>query len=99
MLADLLSESVADSRGPAPVPDDAPTLGYTRLSQESDRSTTGQKKTFGRSCANHDVELVGLAAYRYAQVGDAEITADLASKIEYADPEADLEGSGQADGE
>jgi type II secretory pathway predicted ATPase ExeA len=44
-------------------------------------------------------ELVGLAAYRYAQVGDAEITADLASKIEYADPEADLEESSQADGE
>jgi hypothetical protein len=44
-------------------------------------------------------ELVGLAAYRYAQVGDAEITADLASKIEYADPEADLEESSQADSE
>ena len=34
-------------------------------------------------------ELVGLAAYRYDQVGDAEIDAELASKIEYADPRAD----------
>ncbi|ELY58841.1 ATP-binding protein [Natronococcus jeotgali] len=44
-------------------------------------------------------ELVGLAAYRYAQIGDAEITADLASKIEYADPEADPADSGQSAGE
>lgn len=35
------SESVADSNGPATVPDDAPALGYTRLSQESDHSITG----------------------------------------------------------
>lgn len=35
------SESVADSGGPVTEPDNAPVLGYTRLSQESDRSITG----------------------------------------------------------
>lgn len=39
-------------------------------------------------------ELVGLAAYRYAEIDDLAITADLAEKVEYADPEADVkEGS------
>jgi type II secretory pathway predicted ATPase ExeA len=35
--------------------------------------------------------LVGLAAYRYDRVGDAEITADMAEQIEYADPRADAD--------
>jgi type II secretory pathway predicted ATPase ExeA len=42
-------------------------------------------------------ELVGLAAYRYAQIDDPAITTDLANKIEYADPEADPKDSGQTD--
>lgn len=36
-------------------------------------------------------ELVGLAAYRYAEVDDPETTADLAGRIEYANPEADID--------
>lgn len=40
-------------------------------------------------------ELVGLAAYRYNQVGDAEIDAELASKIEYSDPRADTPDDGE----
>jgi len=35
--------------------------------------------------------LVGLAAYRYDRVGDAEITADMTEQIEYADPRADAD--------
>lgn len=33
--------------------------------------------------------LLGLGAYRFAQVGDAEITAEIAEKVDYADPHAD----------
>jgi type II secretory pathway predicted ATPase ExeA len=40
-------------------------------------------------------ELVGLAAYRYDQVGDAEIDAVLASKIAYSDPRADTPDDGE----
>ncbi|WP_232833794.1 ATP-binding protein [Saliphagus sp. LR7] len=35
-------------------------------------------------------ELFGLAAYRYAEIDDPTITADLANTIDYADPEADM---------
>jgi type II secretory pathway predicted ATPase ExeA len=34
--------------------------------------------------------LIGLAAYRYAQVNDPDITAEMAKKIDYADPQADI---------
>jgi hypothetical protein len=34
-------------------------------------------------------ELVGLAAYRYAEIDDPEISADVAERIDYADPYAD----------
>ena len=34
-------------------------------------------------------ELVGLAAYRYAEIDDPEISADVAERIDYADPHAD----------
>jgi type II secretory pathway predicted ATPase ExeA len=34
-------------------------------------------------------ELVGLAAYRYAEIDDPTISADVAERIEYADPHAD----------
>jgi type II secretory pathway predicted ATPase ExeA len=34
-------------------------------------------------------ELVGLAAYRYAEIDDPEIGADVANRIDYADPHAD----------
>ena len=34
-------------------------------------------------------ELVGLAAYRYAEIDDPEIGADVAERIDYADPHAD----------
>ncbi|WP_339105908.1 recombinase family protein [Haloterrigena salinisoli] len=52
------SESVADSGGPVTVPDNAPVLGYTRLSQESDRSIIGQKEDIREYCADRDLELV-----------------------------------------
>jgi len=39
--------------------------------------------------------LIGLAAYRFDRIGDAEITADMAEKIEYADPRADAASDGE----
>lgn len=36
-------------------------------------------------------DLIGLGAYRYAEVDDPTITAEIAKKIEYADPHADSE--------
>lgn len=39
--------------------------------------------------------LIGLAAYRYDRIGDAEISADMAEKIEYADPRADAESEAE----
>lgn len=54
------SRNVVDSSGPATVPNDAPALGYTRLSQESDRSIAGQKEDIWEYCADCDLELVGI---------------------------------------
>lgn len=34
--------------------------------------------------------LIGLAAYRYAQIDDPEVSAEMAEKIDYADPRADV---------
>ncbi|ELY62535.1 recombinase family protein [Natronococcus jeotgali] len=39
---------------------DAPTIGYVRLSQESDRSIAAQKQDIRGYCADRDLELVGI---------------------------------------
>lgn len=36
-------------------------------------------------------KLIGLAAYRFAEIDDPEISADIADRIEYADPHADTD--------